>query len=58
MTCERPCTDYMRPLLGRGGPPQQYGRKANYWILSTLKQAVAEARKAALVSLYRLHKHY
>jgi hypothetical protein len=42
---------------GRGGPLQAFDMKAIYWILPTVEQAFAEARKTALVSLYRLHKH-
>jgi hypothetical protein len=56
MTDEWSYTVCIRPVLGRGGPLQAFHIKAIYWIFPTLEQALAEARKAGLVSLYRLHK--
>ena len=57
MTYERSYTDCIRPVLDRCVPLQAFDIKAIYWISPTIEQAFAEARKAGLVSLYRLHKH-
>lgn len=57
MTDKRSYTDCLRAVLGRGGPLQAFHRNAMYWIVPTLEQACAEARKAGLVSLYRPHEH-
>lgn len=57
MTYERSYTDCTRPALGCGSPLQPFDIKEIYRIFPTIEQALAEARKAGLVSLYRLHKH-
>src|SRR5215471_114634 len=57
MTDERSYTDCIRPVLGRGGPLQTFDIKPICWSFPTLDHAFAEARKAVLVSPYRLYKH-
>jgi hypothetical protein len=57
MTYEGSYTDCIRPVLGRGGPRQTFDIKPICWSFPTLDHAFAEARKAVLVSPYRLREH-